>query len=154
MKYSRNQKLVPKNLWLQAMCTRYVHTCNVRVRMQYSRNYEIVEAITVRTSLDVPPVAPRICRSCGNPTHMLPTCPVLYYSDTNNDHSIQWSESAVGQAWLANGEQRFWVFFKIFHCTKFSHLTLNAHFRPRVRNLTTRPFNRYGRSLAPSLLSV
>ena len=37
------EKLVPKNLWLQAM---YVHTCNVRVRMQYSGNYEIVEAIT------------------------------------------------------------------------------------------------------------
>ena len=46
LKYSRNQKLVPKNLWLQAMCTVYVHTCNVRVRMQYSGNYEIVEAIT------------------------------------------------------------------------------------------------------------
>ena len=28
------------------MCTMYVHTCNVRVRMQYSGNYEIVEAIT------------------------------------------------------------------------------------------------------------
>ena len=35
---------------------------------------------------------------------MLPACPVLYYTDTNNDHSIQWSESAVRQAWLANGE--------------------------------------------------
>ena len=110
--------------------------------------------LAVRTSLEVLPVAPRVCRSCDNSAHMLPACPVLYYTDTNNDHSIQWSESAVGQAWLANGEQRFWVFFKIFHCTKFSHLTLNAHFRPRVRNLTTRPFNRYGRSLAPSLLSV
>ena len=60
--------------------------------------------LAVRTSLDVPPVAPRVCRSCGNPAHMLPACPVLYYTDTNNDHSIQWSESAVGQAWLANGE--------------------------------------------------
>ena len=28
------------------MCTTYAHTCNVRVRMQYSGNYEIVEAIT------------------------------------------------------------------------------------------------------------
>ena len=60
--------------------------------------------LAVRTSLDVPLVAPRVCRSCGNPAHMLPACPVLYYTDTNNDHSIQWSESAVGQAWLANGE--------------------------------------------------
>ena len=60
--------------------------------------------LAVRTSLDVPPVAPRVCRSCGNPAHMLPACPVLCYTDTNNDHSIQWSESAVGQAWLANGE--------------------------------------------------
>ena len=48
--------------------------------------------LAVRTSLDVPPVAPRVCRSCGNPAHMLPACPVLYYTDTNNDHSIQWSE--------------------------------------------------------------
>ena len=60
--------------------------------------------LAIRTSLDVPPVAPRVCRSCGNPAHMLPACPVLYYTDTNNDHSINWVESVVGQAWLANGE--------------------------------------------------
>ena len=35
---------------------------------------------------------------------MLPACPVLYYTDTNTNHSINWSESAVGRAWLANGE--------------------------------------------------
>ena len=28
------------------MCTMYVHTCNVRVRMLYSGNYDIVETIT------------------------------------------------------------------------------------------------------------
>ena len=60
--------------------------------------------LAVLTSLDVPLVAARVCRSCGNPSHMLPASPVLYYTDTNNDHSIQWSESVVGQAWLANGE--------------------------------------------------
>ena len=30
--------------------------------------------------------------------------PVLYYTDINNDHSSNWSESVVGQAWLANSE--------------------------------------------------
>ena len=60
--------------------------------------------LAIRTSLDAPLVAARVCRSCGNPAHMLPACPVLYYTDTNNDHSINWSESAVDRAWLANGE--------------------------------------------------
>ena len=60
--------------------------------------------LAVRTSLDVPLVAARGCRSCGNPAHMLPACPVLYYTDTNNDHSINWAESVVGRTWLANGE--------------------------------------------------
>ena len=41
--------------------------------------------LAVRTSLDVPLVVPQVCRSCGNPAHMLPACPVLYYTDTNND---------------------------------------------------------------------
>ena len=35
---------------------------------------------------------------------MLPAYPVLYYTDTNTDHSTNWSESIVGQALLANGE--------------------------------------------------
>ena len=60
--------------------------------------------LAVRTSLDVPLVAARVCRSCGNPAHMLPACPVLYYTDTNNDHSTNWAESVVGRVWLANGE--------------------------------------------------
>ena len=60
--------------------------------------------LAVRTSLDVPLVAARVCRSCGNPAHMVPACPVLYYTDTNNDHSSNWAESVVGRAWLANGE--------------------------------------------------
>ena len=54
--------------------------------------------LAVRTSLDVPLVAARVCRSCGNPAHMLPVCPVLDYTDTNTDHSCNWSESIVGQA--------------------------------------------------------
>ena len=43
--------------------------------------------LAVRTSLDVPLVATRVCRSCGNSAHMLPACPLLYYTDTNTDHS-------------------------------------------------------------------
>ena len=60
----------------------------------------------VRSSLDVPLVAAtRVCRSCGNPAHMLNDCPVLYYTDINNDHYCNWSGSIVGKAWLANSEQ-------------------------------------------------
>ena len=41
--------------------------------------------LAVHTSLDVPLVAARVCRSRGNPAHMLPACPVLYYTDTDTD---------------------------------------------------------------------
>ena len=61
--------------------------------------------LAVRSSLDVPLVAAvRVCRSCGNPAHILTECPVLYYSDTNNDHACNRSDSIVGKAWLAQGE--------------------------------------------------
>ena len=58
----------------------------------------------VCTSLGVLLIAARVCRSCGNPAHMLPDCPVLYYTDTNTDHSCNWADSTVGQAWLSHGE--------------------------------------------------
>ena len=60
--------------------------------------------LAVRTSLDVPLIAARVCRSCENPAHMLPACPVLYYTDTNTHHTCNWCDSVLGQAWLANGE--------------------------------------------------
>ena len=60
--------------------------------------------LAVRTSLDVPLVAARVYRSCGNPAHMLPACPVLYYTNTNTDHSCSSADSTVGQAWLVDGE--------------------------------------------------
>ena len=61
--------------------------------------------LAVRSSIDVPLVtAVRVCRSCGNPAHILDECPVLYYSDTNNNHGCNWSDSFVGKAWLAQGE--------------------------------------------------
>ena len=61
--------------------------------------------LAVRSSLDVPLVAAvRVCRSCGNPAHILNECPVLYYTDTNNDHACNWSDSIVGKAWLAQSE--------------------------------------------------
>ena len=60
--------------------------------------------LAVRTSLDAPLIAARLCCSCGNPAHMLPTCPVLYYTDTNTEHSCNWADSTLGQAWLAIGE--------------------------------------------------
>jgi hypothetical protein len=45
----------------------------------------------------------RICRSCGFSTHTLNDCPQLYYSDTNTDHTCDWVESTLGQAWKAAG---------------------------------------------------
>ena len=58
--------------------------------------------LAVHSSLDVPLVAAvRVCRSCGNPAHILNECPVLHYTDTNNDHACNWSDSFVGKAWLA-----------------------------------------------------
>lgn len=61
--------------------------------------------LAVRTSLDVPLVAAtRVCRSCGNPAHILNDCPALYFTDTNNDHSCNWADSIVGKTWSDNGE--------------------------------------------------
>ena len=61
--------------------------------------------LAVRSTLDEPLVpAARVCRSCGNPAHILSDCTVMYYSDTNNDHGCNWSHSFVGKAWLAQGE--------------------------------------------------
>ena len=61
--------------------------------------------LVTRTSFDVPPVASsRVCRSCGNPAHVLKDCPALYYTDANNNHYCDWSDSVVGKTWLANGE--------------------------------------------------
>ena len=61
--------------------------------------------LAIRTSFDVPPVtSPRVCRSCGNPAHVLKDCPALYFTDIKSDHYCDWSESVVGKAWLANGE--------------------------------------------------
>ena len=58
-----------------------------------------------RTSFDVPPVASlRVCRSCGNPAHVIKDCPALYYTDSNTDYHCDWSESVVGKAWVAYGE--------------------------------------------------
>ena len=49
--------------------------------------------LAVRSTLDEPLMsAARVCRSCGNPAHILNECPVLYYSDTNNDHGCNWSD--------------------------------------------------------------
>lgn len=68
----------------------------------------IREAETVSgksTFFDVPPVASsRVCRSCENPAHVLKDCPAFYYTDANNNHYCDWSESVVGKVWLANGE--------------------------------------------------
>ena len=50
------------------------------------------------------PYLARVRRSCGDPAHMLTECPVLYYADTNNDHSRHRSDSIVGKAWMSKDE--------------------------------------------------
>ena len=34
---------------------------------------------------------------------MLNECPILYYSDSNTDHSADWEDSTLGMAWAAVG---------------------------------------------------
>ena len=52
----------------------------------------------------VPPLArSACCRSCGSAEHTLTLCPVLYWSDTNTDHHIDWHNSKVGKLWAASG---------------------------------------------------
>ena len=34
---------------------------------------------------------------------MLIDCPILYYSDSNTDHSADWEDSTLGMAWAAVG---------------------------------------------------
>ena len=43
------------------------------------------------------------CRSCGHATHTTQLCPVLFYTDANNDLHIEWANSSVGKAWMAAG---------------------------------------------------
>ena len=46
------------------------------------------------------------CRSCGSDEHILTDCPVLYWSDTNTDHHIDWINSKVGKAWAQQGHKK------------------------------------------------
>ena len=51
------------------------------------------------------PMAP--CRSCGHTNHTVQLCPVLFYSDANNDLHIEWKNSVVGKAWLTAGYAQY-----------------------------------------------
>ena len=58
-------------------------------------------------SADEPPVTllpqkPRACRSCGHMGHETSDCPVLFYTDANND-LIDWVNSTLGKLWAAEG---------------------------------------------------
>ena len=45
----------------------------------------------------------RKCRSCGSKSRILNECPILYYSDSNTDHSADREDSTLGMAWAAVG---------------------------------------------------
>ena len=60
--------------------------------------------LAVRASTEVPFVPNLLaCLSCGSKSHMLIDCPILYYSDSNTDHSADWEDSTLGMAWAAVG---------------------------------------------------
>ena len=43
------------------------------------------------------------CRSCGHTDHTTQLCPVLFYTDANNDLHIEWCNSVVGRLWGVAG---------------------------------------------------
>ena len=49
------------------------------------------------------PQKPRICRSCGHMGHDVVDCPVLFYTDANNDLHIDWVNSTMVKLWAAEG---------------------------------------------------
>ena len=60
--------------------------------------------LTIRVDTSTPQlVDQKVCRSCGSKNHLLAECPVLYYSDANNEHQIDWHVSTLGKAWLLHG---------------------------------------------------
>lgn len=60
--------------------------------------------LTHRINTSIPQlVDQKACRSCGSKNHLLAECPVLYYSDANNDHQTDWQVSTLGKAWMAQG---------------------------------------------------
>ena len=66
------------------------------------------QILATRTdSTAVPPLArSACCRSCGSDEHILTDCPVLYWSDTNTDHHIDWINSKVGKLWAQQGHKK------------------------------------------------
>jgi hypothetical protein len=49
----------------------------------------------------------KVCRSCGDSSHTLRQCPSMYYTDTNNDHNVEWVDSKLGKTWADNGEVKW-----------------------------------------------
>ena len=58
-------------------------------------------ALQKRSSTEAPvallPQPP--CRSCGHSNHQLQNCPVLFYSDANNELHQEWKISKIGKLW-------------------------------------------------------
>ena len=59
----------------------------------------ISAGVTKRAPLKGPiamiPLPP--CRSCGHTTHKVAACPVLFYTDTNNELHLEWEDSPMGK---------------------------------------------------------
>ena len=43
------------------------------------------------------------CRSCGHAGHEVKICPVLFYTDANNELHQEWKDSRVGKVWQSFG---------------------------------------------------
>ena len=61
----------------------------------------ISAGVTKRAPLKGPiamiPLPP--CRSCGHTTHKVAACPVLFYTDANNELHLEWKDSPMGKEW-------------------------------------------------------
>ena len=53
--------------------------------------------ITLKGPIAMIPLPP--CRSCGHTTHKVAACPVLFYTDANNELHMEWKDSPMGKEW-------------------------------------------------------
>ena len=67
-----------------------------QIASAYQQRSELEKRSPSETPVSLLPQRPRICRSCGHVGHDIGLCPVLFYTDANNDLHIDWS----GFPWL------------------------------------------------------
>ena len=62
------------------------------------------DGVTKRTPLKGPIAMISLppCRSCGHTTHKVAACPVLFYTDDNNELHLEWKDSPMGEEWASD----------------------------------------------------